>query len=56
MWSCDGGATSGETGEKVRVRGWDNGLDSSRATGDESKEVVGRARQQADSNRVGRVM
>ena len=59
MWDCGGGATSGEVGERLRAKGWDNGLDSSRATGDESDEVVGRAwtgvdkDKRADSIRVG---
>ena len=43
MWDCGGGATSGEISGRLRVRWWDNGLDSSEATGDESNEVVGRA-------------
>ncbi len=57
MWDCGGGATSGDVGERLRAKGWDNGLDSSRATGDESDEVVGRAwtgvDKPADSIRVG---
>jgi hypothetical protein len=43
VWDCGGGATSGEISGRLRVRWWDNGLDSSEDTGDESNEVVGRA-------------